>query len=61
MKTADAIKHYDGIGKRLAEALGVTPQCVYQWGKNVPRLYALEIEKLTEGKLQAGPIKKNKK
>ncbi len=53
MLKADAINFYR-TGEKLAEALGITAQAVYQWGEMVPREKALELERMTKGKLQAG-------
>lgn len=52
MKTSEAIKFF-GSGAELAKKLGIAPQAVYQWGNEVPRLRAFEIERLTHGKLKA--------
>lgn len=54
MKKIDAIKHFGGIVK-LAETLGIRPQAVSQWGKDIPIRRAYEIERLTKGKLKALP------
>lgn len=52
MKTSAAIAHYGSTAK-LAEVLGITVQAIYQWGESVPRLRALELEKLTDGQLSS--------
>lgn len=51
MTTKDAIKYF-GCGKKLAEALGIAPEAVYQWGKSPPKLRQFELEELTGGKLK---------
>lgn len=55
MKTKDAIEHFGGVQK-LADALAIQRSAVYQWDENVPPRRALEIEKLTRGKLKAPPM-----
>lgn len=41
----------------LAKALGVTPQAVHKWMQTeIPPARAIQIEKLTEGKIQAVEI-----
>lgn len=50
--TRDAIKHF-GSERKLAEALGIAPPSVYSWGRKVPDLRQLQIERLTGGKLKA--------
>jgi len=57
MKTQDAINYFSdkrGKGgiKRLADALGIWPQAVYQWGDDVPELQAFRLEILTKGELK---------
>jgi len=57
MKTQDAINYFSderGKGgiKRLADALGIWPQAVYQWGEDVPELQAFRLEILSEGALK---------
>lgn len=49
MNYEEVIKHFGGPVK-LAEALGIERQAVYQWKKKIPRLRQHEIEKLTDGK-----------
>ena len=55
MYTRDAIKFF-GSQKILTEKLGVCRQAIYQWGEVVPWRRALQLEKLSGGKL---PIRKN--
>ncbi len=57
MKTRDAIEYYGGL-KKLADALGVWPQYIYQGGEYPPKGRQYEIEVKTEGALKAEPDKK---
>ena len=57
MKTQDAINFFSderGKGgiKRLADALGIWPQAVYQWGEDVPELQGYKIQVITKNKLK---------
>lgn len=54
MKTAKAIKFY-GSHKRLAEALGIKPPSVHEWGEYPPEGKQILLERLTAGKLKAEP------
>lgn len=45
MKTADAIAAFGGV-HRLATALKIWPQSVYQWGEYVPELRRYQIEQM---------------
>lgn len=54
MKTDDVIAHFGGITP-LAKALGVKTQAISQWGENIPKLRAYQIEVLTGGALKADP------
>ena len=56
MLTKDAIEHFGSVQK-VAAALGIFRSAVYQWGPNVPPRRALELEKLTKGKLKAPPVR----
>lgn len=42
MQTKDAIAVF-GSRRKMAEALGITTQAIYQWGEMVPKLRAYEI------------------
>jgi len=58
-KLDKAIKHF-GTASKMARALGIKPQAIYQWDGKIPRLRAFEIERVTKGKLKAddlSPIK----
>lgn len=52
MKTKDAINHFGSVLK-LAYALKISPQSVYQWGETVHPLRQFQIEVITGGKLKA--------
>lgn len=52
MTTQEAIDFYGGK-KQLADALGVWPQVIYQWGEFPPMGRQYELEVKTEGKLRA--------
>lgn len=38
--------------RKLAEALGVTEQAIYQWGDTVPELRAYQIRELARERLK---------
>lgn len=59
MRTSAAIKHF-GSPAKLAEALGITVQAIYQWGETVPKGREFEIHVLTDGALKARPTDKRK-
>lgn len=52
MKTKDVIKHF-GCVQAVADALGITREAVYQWGEEVPKGRAFEIQVLTKSVLKA--------
>jgi hypothetical protein len=52
MKTQEAIKHYGSL-RKLAEALDVWPQVIYQWGDTPPMGRQYELEVKTAGVLKA--------
>lgn len=52
MKTQEAINHYGSL-RKLAEALDVWPQVIYQWGESPPMGRQYELEVKTGGKLKA--------
>lgn len=51
MKKALVINHFGSVSA-LAEALGINTAAIYQWGDDVPRLRAYEIERITNGELR---------
>lgn len=52
MKTESAVKYF-GTKAAVADALGIKKSAVSQWGKNVPKGRAYQIEVMTGGKLKA--------
>jgi transcriptional repressor of cell division inhibition gene dicB len=52
MLTANVIKHF-GSQVAVARALKIKAPSVADWGRHVPPLRQLQIEKLTGGKLRA--------
>lgn len=52
MRTSDVIEYF-GTQRAVAEALGIKPPSVSDWGDTVPKLRQLQIEALTGGKLRA--------
>lgn len=55
MRTSEAVAYY-GTKAELARALGIARQAITSWGAFVPPRRALELEKLTRGKLKAPPL-----
>lgn len=54
MLKASAISYFH-TRKKLAEALGITPSAVSQWGELVPPLQAARLQELTGGSLTFDP------
>lgn len=52
MKKSDAVAYF-GNPTKLARALDITPQSVYQWGEFVPKGQAAILQLITKGKLKA--------
>jgi hypothetical protein len=52
MKTEEAIAHFGNL-KKLADALNVWPQVIYQWGEKPPMSRQYELEVKTKGTLKA--------
>jgi hypothetical protein len=52
MKTDEAVKFFGGK-KQLADALGVWPQVIYQWGEYPPLARQYELQVKTENALIA--------
>ena len=52
MKKKDAIQFFE-TQEKLAKALGISQAAVGEWGEDVPDLRQLQLEALTNGKLQA--------
>lgn len=51
MKKADAVAHF-GTQQKLANALGIAPASVSQWGEDIPPLRAFQLERITDGALR---------
>jgi hypothetical protein len=51
MKKKDAIDYFGGV-KNLADALGIWPAAIYQWGEYVPELQGYKIQVITKNKLK---------
>ena len=54
MRTKSAVDYF-GTKAAIADALGIKKSAVSQWGPNVPKGRAYQIEVLTGGKLKANP------
>ncbi|GJA55288.1 hypothetical protein KAM348_27110 [Aeromonas caviae] len=54
MKTNHAVEYF-GSKVALAIAIGIHKAAVSQWGENVPKGRAYQLEVLTGGKLKADP------
>ena len=52
MTTQEAIDYY-GSTKKLADALGVWPQVIYNWNQTPPMARQYELEVKTNGVLKA--------
>lgn len=61
MKLEDVLQRFTKP-KLLANALGVTPQAIYNWKRagKIPQLQQMKIEALTYGELVAGEFKSQK-
>jgi hypothetical protein len=53
MKTKEAVDHFKGTGL-LAEALGLTPAAVSQWGEYPPDMRQLQIARISPLKAEPG-------
>lgn len=51
MMTVEAAIKVFGSRRKMAQALGVSTQAIYQWGEYVPKLRAYEILEM-EGRLK---------
>jgi len=51
MQKDKVIKHY-GSPRNVAAVLSISVQSVNQWESRVPKLRALELDRLTRGKLK---------
>ncbi|RQO57565.1 Cro/CI family transcriptional regulator [Pseudomonas sp. KBW05] len=52
MNINDAIKHF-GSKKKLADALGIRPSAVTQWGIDIPPVRQFQIQVISKNKLKA--------
>ena len=52
MKTKDAINYY-GSGVALAKAIDCNSAAISQWGEDVPKFRAYQLQVITKGKLKA--------
>ena len=52
MLTSEAVAYFKGK-KKLAEALGISPAAVSQWGEVVPELRQYQLQRVTGGFLKA--------
>lgn len=48
MKKETAITHFKTV-RALADALGITREAIYQWGDDVPELWAYKLQCITFG------------
>lgn len=53
MKTQD-VADFFGSKKKLADALGIRPSAVTQWGETIPESRQYQIQVLSKGKFKAG-------
>jgi DNA-binding transcriptional regulator YdaS (Cro superfamily) len=54
MRVSDVVKFF-GNKAKVAEAIGVTPGAVTNWGDIVPSTSILQIEQASGGKIKADP------
>jgi len=54
MKTQD-VADFFGSKKKLADALGIRPSAVTQWGETIPESRQYQIQVLSKGKFKAIP------
>lgn len=52
MTKQEALAHFGTVAK-LAKALGISTQAIYDWPEKVPALRQFQIERITNGQLQA--------
>ena len=52
MTKQEAVTHFGSVA-RLAEALGITTQAIYDWPEIVPQLRQFQLERITGGELTA--------
>lgn len=54
MRKSDAVRYF-GTEYRVAKALGINQSAVSRWTTYVPLIRAMQIERLSGGKLRADP------
>jgi len=54
MKKDEVIAEFGGV-RKLADALGITREAVYQWPTTIPRLRQYEIREILEGRGKVSP------
>lgn len=54
MRKEEAVKHF-GTAAALAEALGITPASVSEWGDIIPEGRAYQLQVITAGSLRVDP------
>lgn len=54
MNIDDAVKYF-GSKKKLADALGIQPSAVTQWGASIPPVRQFQIQVISKNKLKADP------
>lgn len=52
MNIDDAVKYF-GSKTKLAEALGIRPSAVTQWGSDIPAVRQFQIQVISKNKLKA--------
>ncbi|UJW20801.1 MULTISPECIES: Cro/CI family transcriptional regulator [Pseudomonas] len=52
MNIEDAVKYF-GSKKKLADALGIRPSAVTQWGDDIPAIRQFQIQVISKNKLKA--------
>ena len=53
MLTKDALRYFNNNRSALAAALDINPVSTYSWGRHVPDLRQLQLERITNGALLA--------
>ena len=52
MKIEEAVKYF-GSKTKLADALGIRPSAVTQWGDEIPAIRQFQIQVISKNKLKA--------
>ncbi|BBP82438.1 hypothetical protein PSm6_00240 [Pseudomonas solani] len=53
MNITEAISHF-GSKKKIADALGIHPSAVTQWGDSIPEARQYQLQVISKNKLKAG-------